>query len=103
MNEEEETFSGIETVIARMKTHPEEFFETQSAGKWRFIFKEYFRDAMTETEKGRLHDALKKVRRMEFDAAVLKELMREEMSHTTEEQQRIVGQQNKPQPRYGTL
>lgn len=75
---DEQSFSGVETVLARMKTHPEEFFETQTNGRWRFIFKDYFRDAMTETDKGRLHDALKQVRRMEFDATVLKELMREE-------------------------
>jgi hypothetical protein len=82
---EEQEFSGVETILARMKTHPEEFFETQSNGRWRFIFKDYFRDAMNETEKGRIHDALKKIRRMEFDATVLKELMREEVENEEKE------------------
>ena len=43
------------------------------------MFKDYFRDAMTETEKGRLHEALKQIRRMEFDTLVVKELMRDEL------------------------
>ena len=43
------------------------------------MFKDYFRDAMTEIEKGRLHESLKQIRRMEFDTLVVKELMREEL------------------------
>ena len=77
---EEEKFCGIEVVLSRMKTHPEEFFEAGAAGKgrWAFIYKDYFRDSMTESEKGRVHEALKGVRRMEFDALVVKELMKDE-------------------------
>jgi hypothetical protein len=75
--------SGVDAIIERMKTHPDEFFEYSHGndlkGRWRFMFKDYFRDAMTETEKGRLHEALKQVRRMEFDTLVVKELMREEL------------------------
>ena len=77
---DEEKFSGVDTLIERMKTHPEEFFETgnEKRGRWAFMYKDYFRDSMTESEKGRLHEALKQVRRMEFDALVVKELMKEE-------------------------
>jgi hypothetical protein len=75
--------SGIDAILERMRTHPEEFFEANAdpkvGGRWRFIFKDYFRDAMTEIEKGRLHEALKQIRRMEFDTMVVKELMREEL------------------------
>lgn len=78
MNEEHEVFTtGVDALINRMKTHPEEFFG--DSGRWRFMYKEHFRDVMTESEKGRLHEALKVVRRMEFDSMVVKELMKEEV------------------------
>jgi hypothetical protein len=76
---EEKTFSGVDALIERMELYPEEFFESgEKRGRWAFMYKEYFRDAMTESEKGRIHEAVRKMRRMEFDATVLKELMKEE-------------------------
>ena len=81
----EEKFCGVEVVLSRMKTHPEEFFESSAKSRWGFIYKDYFRDSMTESEKGRIHEALKGVRRMEFDALVVKELMKEEEYFTTQE------------------
>ena len=85
---EEEKFHGVDMLINRMQTHPEEFFEHQNrllvesekyrGGRWSFIFKEYFHDCLTEAEKGRIHEAIRAVRRMEFDVLVLKELMRDE-------------------------
>lgn len=77
MNEEQVFTTGVDALIDRMKTHPEEFFG--DSGRWRFMYKEHFRDVMSETEKGRLHEALKAVRRMEFDSMVVKELMKEEV------------------------
>jgi hypothetical protein len=75
--------SGVDAIVERMRTHPDEFFEYSHGNdlksRWRFMFKDYFRDAMTETEKGRLHEALKQIRRMEFDTLVVKELMRDEL------------------------
>ncbi len=75
--------TGVDAIIERMRTHPDEFFEYshggETKGRWRFMFKDYFRDAMTEIEKGRLHESLKQIRRMEFDTLVVKELMREEL------------------------
>lgn len=65
---------GVATLIARMKTHPEEFFG--EAVRWRFMFKENFREVLTEVEKGMLHEALKAVRRQELDALVMRTLLR---------------------------
>ena len=82
----DETFSGVDTLLGRMKTHPEEFFSHNTAGKnrWDFMYKDYFRDSMTESEKGRIHEEIRKVRRMEFDAMVVKELMKDAMSENEE-------------------
>lgn len=92
-----EKFHGVDVLIDRMQTHPEEFFEHQnrlsvdkSSGRWTFIFKEYFRDCLTEAEKGRIHEAIRAVRRLEFDALVLKELMRDEEAEKRQAQQGII-------------
>jgi vacuolar-type H+-ATPase catalytic subunit A/Vma1 len=61
---------GVAIVLARMETHPEEFFTT-STDKWKFIYQEYFRDAMTETEKGMVFDKLKQIRRTELTMRVM--------------------------------
>jgi len=74
----EELSIGVKTLIERMESHPEEFFDGGN-GRWGFMYKEIFRDVMSEPEKASLHVALKKVRRMEFDAKVVKELMRDEI------------------------
>jgi hypothetical protein len=60
-----------------MESNPEEFFE--GAPKWKFMFNANFREVLTEPEKGALHEALKEVRRKEFDTLVVKELLKEEM------------------------
>jgi hypothetical protein len=76
---EEKIFSGVDALIERMELYPEEFFENgEKRSRWTFIYKDYFRDAMTEAEKGRIHEAVRKMRRLEFDATVLKELMKED-------------------------
>jgi hypothetical protein len=69
--------TGVETVLKRMETNPEEFFN--EANKWHFIFKEKFREVLSEPEKGALHEALKAVRRKEFDYSVVQTLLRDEM------------------------
>jgi hypothetical protein len=69
--------TGVETVLKRMETNPEEFFN--EAQKWHFIFKEKFREVLSEPEKGALHEALKAVRRKEFDYSVVQTLLRDEM------------------------
>lgn len=75
-----EMCSGVRTLVARMETNPEEFFG--DATKWRFMFAANFREVLTEPEKGALHEALKEVRRKEFDTLVVKELMKEEMEQS---------------------
>lgn len=65
--------SGIQTLVNRMYSHPEEFFD--EAPKWRFMFAERFRDTMTESEKGAIHAALKEVRRKEFEHKVMRTLL----------------------------
>lgn len=72
--------SGVEIVLARMATHPEEFYGDND--KWKFIYKEYFRDAMTETEKGAIFDRIKEIRKEEFTLYVMKAITNEE--HTEE-------------------
>lgn len=66
---------GIAIILDRMGTHPEEFYD--DGGKWKFIYKEYFRDVMTEEEKAALHTKLKEVRREELTSRVMKALTRE--------------------------
>ena len=73
-----ELSSGVQTLVARMATNPEEFFG--EAHKWRFMFKDTFRDVMTEPEKGALHAALREVRRKEFDALAVKTLLQDEVN-----------------------
>lgn len=69
--------SGITAILARMETNPAEFFG--DAPKWRFIFKENFREVLTEPEKGALHEKLKDVRRQEFDHMVMRAILDDEM------------------------
>lgn len=64
---------GVQTLVNRMNTHPEEFFEEGS--RWRFMFADRFRDTMTESEKGAIHAALKEVRRKEFEHKVMRTLL----------------------------
>ena len=64
---------GVEIVLARMDSHPEEFYGDSE--KWRFVYKDYFRDAMTEVEKGAIFDKLKQLRRQEFDEHVMQALV----------------------------
>lgn len=79
MSEQTTTFSGVDAIVDRMKQFPHEFFEAGAErSRWAFIYKDYFKDSLTESEKGRIHEQLKIVRRMEFDAMVLKELFKEE-------------------------
>jgi len=65
--------NGIDLVLARMESHPEEFY-TSATDKWKFIYGEYFRDAMTETEKGLIFDKIKEIRKAEFTAKVMSTL-----------------------------
>ena len=78
---EQELSAGIKILVERMKTNPEEFFD--GGGKWSFIYKEYYRDVLTEYEKAVMHVALKDLRRKELDAKVMSELMKEQVKDRT--------------------
>ena len=72
-----ELSAGVRALVGRMESNPEEFFD--DAHKWRFMFGDKFREVMTEPEKGALHEALKAVRRKEFDYSVVQTLLKDEM------------------------
>lgn len=74
-----ELSTGVSILIGRMESNPEEFFD--DAPKWGFIFAPNFRDVLTEPEKGALHEALKAVRRKEFDDKVMRRLMQEDINN----------------------
>ena len=78
MNEEKQIdiSNGVNIVLARMDTHPEEFWG--ECEKWRFIYKEYFRDAMTEVQKGQIFEKIKQIRMEGFNHMVFDTLTREE-------------------------
>jgi hypothetical protein len=69
--------TGVETLVKRMETNPEEFFN--EADKWRFIFKDKFREVLTEREKSAIHEGLTAVRRKEFDYNVMQTILNNEV------------------------
>ena len=85
---------AVGIVLARMDTHPDEFFGDEK--KWAFIYKEYFRDIMTESEKGMLHEKLKEIRRMEFSQRVMTTLVEGRDQEQQEEEYSPFGS---PQPK----
>lgn len=74
---------AVGIVLSRMDSHPEEFF--YNCDKWKFIYKDYFRDAMSETEKGMIFDRIKKIRMSEFSGMVLTTLVEEKNEEEQEE------------------
>lgn len=72
-----ELSAGVRALVGRMESNPNEFYG--EADKWRFMFSSNFRDVLTEPEKGALHEALKEVRRKEFDEKVMRELLKDNM------------------------
>ena len=83
---------GVQIILARMKTNPEEFFD--DAGKWRWIYKETLREVMTEIEKAALFEGLKQVRRMEITAKAAATVLRDEEQEKREEFERAYGTPN---------
>jgi hypothetical protein len=71
-----EISNGVKILLGRMASHPEDFYG--DALQWRFMFAEKFRDVLTEPEKGMIHEALKELRRGEFDSLVLQAILRDE-------------------------
>jgi hypothetical protein len=65
---------GVQIILNRMKTNPEEFFD--EGGRWRWIFKDTLREVLTEIEKAALFEGLKEVRRMEISAKAASTVLR---------------------------
>ena len=78
---------GVQIILARMKTNPEEFFD--EGGRCRWIFKETLREVLTEIEKAALFEGLKHVRRMEITAKAAATVLRDEEQEKQEEAQGI--------------
>ena len=70
---------GLEIVLARMKSNPEEFYETRP--KWRWIFQEEMVASLTDDEKKQLIEGLREVRRHEYTERAIKTLLPEEDTH----------------------
>jgi hypothetical protein len=81
-----------------MESHPEEFYG--ECDKWKFIYKDYFRDAMTETEKGKIFDRIKEIRKQEFDLKVMQTLFPKEEQEEGEDWTPFSA---KPKPEGGTV
>ena len=48
--------SGVQIILNRMKSHPEEFFD--EGGRWKWIFKDTLREVLTEIEKAAIFEGL---------------------------------------------
>jgi hypothetical protein len=66
--------NGVQIILNRMKTNPEEFFD--DGGRWRWIFKDTLREVMTEIEKAAIFEALKEVRRVEITSRAASTVLR---------------------------
>ena len=78
-----ELSAGVRALVGRMESNPNEFYG--EAEKWRFMFSTNFREVLTEPEKGAMHEALKEVRRKEFDEKVMRELLKDNMENQIKE------------------
>lgn len=71
-----EVNEGVQIILNRMESNPEEFFGEQQ--KWSWMFKETLREVMTEQEKAALHAGLVKVRRLEITAKAVATVLPDE-------------------------
>ena len=71
-----EVNEGVQIILGRMESNPEEFFDAASANnKWRWIFNENMREVMTEPEKAAIFEGMRKVRRLEITAKAVATVM----------------------------
>jgi hypothetical protein len=66
---------GVQIILNRMKTNPEEFFDS-TGGRWSWIYKDTLREVMTEIEKAAIFEALKTVRRLEITSRAASTVLR---------------------------
>lgn len=77
MNDKDEDLNnGVQIILNRMKSNPEEFFG--DAGRWNWMFKDTLREVMSEIEKAALFEGLKQVRRLEITAKAASTVLRAE-------------------------
>ena len=87
-----EVNEGVQIIINRMETHPEEFFGVSSEGsKWRWIFSENLREVMTEPEKAAIYEGMKKIRRLEITHKAIATIMPKEEEDDDEDYKEVVG------------
>ena len=81
---------GVQIIINRMGTHPEEFFGVSGEGhKWRWIFSENLREVMSEPEKAAIYEGMKNVRRLEITAKAIATVMPKDEEE--QEQEKLYG------------
>ena len=73
-----EVSNGVQALVNRMNDYPEEFFDPTKNERWSFIYKDTFRDILSEPEKAVIHTALKEVRRKEFESLIVQQIFKEE-------------------------
>lgn len=88
-----EVNEGVGIILARMETHPEEFFGMHEnvGSKWRWIFAESLREVMSEPEKAALHSGMTKVRRLEITHKAIATVMPQEEEDEKEDYKEFVG------------
>jgi len=86
-----EVNEGVGIILARMETHPEEFFgmHENSNNKWRWMFAESLREVMSEPEKAAVFEGMKKVRRLEITHKAIATVMPDE--EEDDEYKEVVG------------
>lgn len=89
---------AVQALVNRMKENPDEFFDPKEKDRWAFIYKEQFREVLTEPEKAAIHTALRDVRRKEFETKILKEILKVDEEDTHEGPASV---KYKTQGRYG--
>lgn len=75
-----EVNEGVGIILARMETHPEEFFGMgdKPDNKWRWIFAESLREVMSEPEKAAIFEGMKRIRRLEITHKAIATVMPDE-------------------------
>ena len=74
MDNDTDLNSGVQIILNRMRSHPEEFFD--EGGRWKWIFKDTLREVLTEIEKAAIFEGLKQVRRAEITAKAASTVLR---------------------------
>jgi hypothetical protein len=65
---------GVELLLERMKTNPEEFYGEYN--KWTEVLSKFER-FLNEDERARIYEVINKIRRDEFTRVVMQEILRE--------------------------